>query len=210
MNKRILREFVNLKKINDSEFCVSIDDLGVIKAYILAPVGSIYENTFIKVKITLTDNYPFEPPKVIFEHYNQLGVRMHPNLYDCGRVCLSILGTFRGDPWTSVMTIEYILRSIQCLLDDKPMLHEPGRKNNKEYNNFIRYFSLQVLLIDYLKNETDPILKEFIFKHTKSNYSKICKLTFDSTIVSNVGYTGKSIKVQDDLLKNEIKLLIGI
>jgi len=145
---------------------------------------------------------------MILEHYNQSGVRMHPNMYNCGKICLSILGTWTGDKWTPLMSVEYLLRTVQSLLDDDPMKHEPGRTGDKEYNKFIRYYSLQYLLIDYLENETEPEFKNFIVNHTKNNLKKIESLKFNSKQVINKGYTNKSINVnKEDLIKKIKKCL---
>ena len=59
-------------------------------------------------------------------------VRFNPNLYNCGKVCLSLLGTWQGaqnetwDPKTS--TLLQVLVSIQSLIFvPQPYFNEPGK-----------------------------------------------------------------------------------
>ena len=40
-----------------------------------------------------------------------------------GKVCLSILGTWAGPKWTSIMDITTVLLTIQSLLDKNPLHH---------------------------------------------------------------------------------------
>ena len=153
--KRILRDVGIILNTNENWYCADLvnEDMTKIEAYIDAPEDSVYKYTFIKVLVCILPNYPFEPPYVTLTHYNQAGVRIHPNLYDNGKICLSILGTWVGEKWTAAMDIEYIFRIIQSLLDNSPYQHEPHQKDNKEFNDFVSYYSLTYLLIDYLTNQ---------------------------------------------------------
>ena len=45
-----------------------------------------------------------------------------------GKVCLSILGTWSGPKWTSIMDITTVLLTLQSLLDENPLHHEPGQR----------------------------------------------------------------------------------
>lgn len=58
--------------------------------------------------------------------------RFNPNIYSGGKVCLSILGTWRGEPgeeWSSAQGLESILLSIQSLMSPNPFENEPGFEN---------------------------------------------------------------------------------
>jgi len=64
-------------------------------------------------------------------HYHSGGLRLNPNLYACGKVCLSLLNTWSGsknEKWLpGVSTILQVLVSIQGLiLNTKPYFNEPG------------------------------------------------------------------------------------
>lgn len=64
-------------------------------------------------------------------YYHSKGLRLNPNLYNCGKVCLSLLNTWRGngnENWVPAMsTMLQVLVSIQGLiLNTKPYFNEPG------------------------------------------------------------------------------------
>jgi ubiquitin-conjugating enzyme E2 O len=68
-------------------------------------------------------------------YYHSGGLRLNPNLYESGKVCLSLLNTWWGngcEKWAkSNSTLLQVLVSIQGLvLNDKPYFNEPGNKNS--------------------------------------------------------------------------------
>ena len=70
----------------------------------------------------------FPPPILTYKSQNK--VRIHPNIYVNGKVCLSILGTWSGPSWTHTMDITTVLLTIQSLLDNNPLANEPGYEKN--------------------------------------------------------------------------------
>ena len=104
-------------------------DLMKARALIIGPSDTIYENAYLFFNIEFPNNYPFLPPNV--RYISQNNVRIHPNIYTNGKVCLSILGTWNGPSWTSIMDINTVLLTIQSLLDNNPLIHEPGCNNKK-------------------------------------------------------------------------------
>ncbi|GMP54568.1 hypothetical protein CsSME_00019700 [Camellia sinensis var. sinensis] len=94
-------------------------------------------------------------------YYYSGGLRLNPNLYDCGKVCLSLLNTWSGNknemwmPKTSTML--QVLVSIQALiLNAKPFFNEPGYANmygglegerrSKAYNEDVFILSLKTMM----------------------------------------------------------------
>ncbi|TVU17631.1 hypothetical protein EJB05_33679 [Eragrostis curvula] len=81
--------------------------------------------------------YPAEPPLV---HYRSFGLRVNPNLYPSGTVCLSLLGTFGGEDaaelWSPAKsTVLQVVVSIQALvLTAQPYYNEQGNKGMGERN----------------------------------------------------------------------------
>ncbi|CAH1415831.1 unnamed protein product [Lactuca virosa] len=67
--------------------------MDLIQAAIVGASGTPYENGLFFFDIFLPPEYPHEPPMV---HYNSGGLRVNPNLYESGRVCLSLLNTWTG------------------------------------------------------------------------------------------------------------------
>ena len=187
LNKDI-KEIIN-QKLNDLGIYVVFDEDNILKAkaMIVGPKDTIYESGFLFFNITFPNNYPYSPPDLSYLSRNN--IRIHPNLYvghhssGFGKVCLSILGTWSGPKWTSIMDITTILMTIQSLLDNNPLHHEPGQEKNNSssntlYNEIIRYESLNTLLI---KNYVDPpegfgiFYNEMINEIQKMNKEKIHK-----------------------------------
>ena len=166
--KRILnKDMKEIQKQNLNSLGIYIDfneeDILEAKAMIVGPKDSLYEGGFLFFNIRFPKNYPYAPPDVTYVPRNN--VRIHPNIYvgngtgGFGKVCLSILGTWSGPKWTSIMDISTVLIVIQSLLDDNPLHHEPGQENNKtktneNYNEVIKYESINTLLI---KNMIEPM-----------------------------------------------------
>jgi hypothetical protein len=64
---------------------------------------------------------------------------MHPNYYKSRKVCVSILNTWRGEQWSGCQTIKSVLLTLMSLLDDKPLLNEPGiTEKNPDYGTYHR------------------------------------------------------------------------
>jgi ubiquitin-conjugating enzyme E2 R len=79
--------------------------------------------------MTFSSHYPMSPPTFKF-----LRPIYHPNIYSDGKVCISILhppgedamsGESATERWTSVQSVESVLRSILLLLDD-PEVSSPA------------------------------------------------------------------------------------
>lgn len=94
-------------------------------------------------------------------HYHSGGLRLNPNLYACGKVCLSLLNTWSGsgcEKWNpSKSTMLQVLVSIQALvLNSKPYFNEPGfaqsantpygEKKSLAYNEDIFLLSCKTML----------------------------------------------------------------
>jgi ubiquitin-conjugating enzyme E2 Z len=181
--KKDIREIEN-QNLNDLGIYVKFNEENMLQAtaMITGPKGTLYEYGFLFFNITFPKNYPYQPPDVSYISRNK--VRIHPNLYvgshssGYGKVCLSILGTWSGPKWTSIMDITTVLLTIQSLLDDNPLHHEPGQEKNTSYTNslyneIIKYESLNTLLIkNYI--ETEGIFREFK-KDMENEINKIGK-----------------------------------
>lgn len=94
-------------------------------------------------------------------YYYSGGLRLNPNLYDCGKVCLSLLNTWNGkktEMWIpGKSTMLQVLVSIQGLiLNAKPFFNEPGYENmyvgedgerrSKQYNEDVFILSLKTMV----------------------------------------------------------------
>lgn len=161
---------------------VSFDDNDItnLTALIIGPKDTPYEGGFYFFKFNFPERYPFLPPKVKFMTLKP-EVRFNPNLYTCGKVCLSILGTWAGPGWTSVMTLKTVLLSLQTLLNENPIQNEPGYENVSKtdsqavnYNNILRYHNISFAVLEMLLFPPfkDPKFIEIMEEYFYQNYEK--------------------------------------
>ncbi|KAI7732989.1 hypothetical protein M8C21_024980 [Ambrosia artemisiifolia] len=102
--------------------------MDLLRAVILGAEGTPYHDGLFFFDVCFPKTYPYDPPQV---HYHSGGLRINPNLYHNGKVCLSLLNTWVGsknEKWTpGVSTVFQVLLSIQGLiLNAKPYFNEPG------------------------------------------------------------------------------------
>ena len=154
-------------------------------AMIIGPKDSVYKNGVLFFKIKFPNNYPYSPPQV--SYISRGSLRIHPNLYTggakdnyLGKVCLSILGTWSGPGWTTIMDVSSVLISIQSLLDSNPLEHEPGfagktSVTHKNYANAVEYEKYRTLIIKNIFDiPTDFVcFKDIIEDHYEKNKQEI-------------------------------------
>mmetsp|Transcript_6842 Transcript_6842/g.29677 ORF Transcript_6842/g.29677 Transcript_6842/m.29677 type:complete len:515 (-) Transcript_6842:2328-3872(-) len=126
--------------------------LDLLRVAIVGPAGTPYEDCLFFFDIQLSDSYPNRPPHVYFYSH---GRRLNPNLYEEGKVCLSILGTWEGDeverwnPQTS--NILRVLLSIQAMVfTEKPYYNEAGfetQAGSSEGDNKSRLYNESTVLL---------------------------------------------------------------
>ena len=78
-------------------------------ATIIGPDDTPYEGGVFKLKINFPSDYPFRPPKIVFDT-----PIYHCNINSNGGICLDIL----KDQWSPALTISKVLLSICSLLSD--------------------------------------------------------------------------------------------
>ena len=190
--KRIMN--IDMKRIlssdlNSNGIYIEFDETDILKAkaLIIGPKDTIYDNAYLFFTIEFPKNYPFSPPILTYKSQNK--VRIHPNIYVNGKVCLSILGTWSGPSWTHTMDITTVLLTIQSLLDNNPLANEPGYEkisgNNliyENYNKIIRYNTINSLIVDRINTE---FIDFDIFKNTMIEYFKKNNLYINDTIEIN-------------------------
>uniref|UniRef100_A0A6C0BXD6 Ubiquitin-conjugating enzyme E2 Z n=1 Tax=viral metagenome TaxID=1070528 RepID=A0A6C0BXD6_9ZZZZ len=147
--------------------------------------GTPYENGYYLFEFEFPPNYPHAPPLVTY-HTNDGKTRFNPNYYRNGKVCLSILNTWSGDQWSSCNTISSILLALCTVLNDKPLLNEPGiKEDNKDftpYNKIITFANLSVAIGDMLEKNfvkvKFPELRKIMVDHFKENYNSIMEQVY--------------------------------
>lgn len=195
MNKAIKRiiskdiKSIEHNKLNEAGIFIEFDEQNMLsaRAMIIGPKDSIYEGGFLFFNIIFPKNYPYSPPDVAYVPVNN--IRIHPNLYvgrhksGYGKVCLSILGTWDGPQWTTIMDISTVLLSIQSILDKYPLLNEPGYNiNDKSHYKIINDYNLvtfsesilSLIIKNYERTYDDFIIfKPIMNKYLINNYNKI-------------------------------------
>ncbi|CAM9912214.1 unnamed protein product [Choristocarpus tenellus] len=85
---------------------------------VLAPGDTPYDSGAFLFDIYCPPQYPGCPPKVNLMTTGRGSVRFNPNLYECGKVCLSLLGTWWGESeemnWSSNASLLQVLLAIQA------------------------------------------------------------------------------------------------
>lgn len=152
--KRLISDITSLYKnpLNDQGIFYVHDDENILKGYsmIIGPKDTPYENGLYMFEFNFPYDYPYSPPKVVY-CTNDGSTRFNPNLYRSGKVCLSLLNTWRGEGWTSCQTIRSVLLTLVTVLNEKPLLNEPGitekHKDFHPYNSIITYknYSFSIL-----------------------------------------------------------------
>ena len=105
--------------------------LDLIRVLIVGPPGTPYEYAPMVFDVHLPHNFGRRPPNVYFHSWTNGIGRVNPNLYEDGKVCLSLLGTWEGNEqteiWTPKSTLLQVFVSIQSLiLVREPYYNEAG------------------------------------------------------------------------------------
>ncbi|KAF9654435.1 hypothetical protein BDM02DRAFT_3196787 [Thelephora ganbajun] len=166
---------------------VRVDEVrnDVIKIMIAGPENTPYAGGLFEFDCFLPMQYPNSPPLVNLCTTGGGRVRFNPNLYDCGKVCLSLLGTWSGsaeENWQPrKSTLLQVLVSIQSMiLVEAPYFNEPGhgqanpkRRESIAYNRNICLQTVRWAIVEWLDDTQltglwgDVIRSHFSLKHEK-------------------------------------------
>ncbi|KAK4484719.1 hypothetical protein RD792_007311 [Penstemon davidsonii] len=149
--------------------------MDLLRAVMVGAEGTPYHDGLFFFDVYFPSTYPNVPPHV---HYHSGGLRINPNLYNCGKVCLSLLNTWTGrqkEKWVpGVSTMLQVLVSIQGLiLNAKPYFNEPGyansfgsemgEKSSLDYNERTFMYSLQTMV--YKMRRPPKHFEDFVVGH---------------------------------------------
>lgn len=151
---------LELKKIQEEPvegFIVSTNDDNLFhwKVAIFGPPDTLYQGGYFKAEMKFPYDYPYAPPSFRF-----LTKMWHPNIYDSGDVCISILhppvddprsGELASERWNPTQSVRTILLSVISLLNE-PNTFSPAnvdasvmyrrwketKGKEKDYENMIR------------------------------------------------------------------------
>jgi baculoviral IAP repeat-containing protein 6 len=159
----------------------------VLKVMITGPDSTPYDSGCYLFDVYCPPEYPGGAPVCNLMTTGKGSVRFNPNLYNCGKVCLSLLGTWHGgsttEGWTDKSTLLQLIISIQGLiLVEIPYYNEPGverqfgtpqgKKQERVSSNggleYLRPSTIEWAMIDMIKNPPpgfeDVIRQHFLLK----------------------------------------------
>jgi len=134
---------------------VNEDDMFVWEVALFGPPDTLYQGGYFKAHLKFPQDYPYNPPSVRF-----LCKVWHPNVYENGDLCISILHPPVDDPqsgelpcerWNPTQNVRTVLLSVVSLLNE-PNTSSPAnvdasvmyrrwkesKGRDKEYENIIR------------------------------------------------------------------------
>lgn len=182
--KRLLKDVKQMIKhpLTENGIYYSHDDENMSKGYamIVGPEGTPYFGGFYFFVLTFPPNYPFSPPHVTYMTNNGY-TRFNPNLYTCGKVCVSILNTWHGEKWSSCQSISTVLLALCSLLNDSPLENEPEQTKSSidyiPYQQSIEYMNIDFAMCDMICQQSIPepfrMFYPFMKEHFLRNYDKV-------------------------------------
>ena len=229
-HKRLYKDIEELNKypIDNVHIWFDEDDITKLLLMIIGPDETPYKNGYFILSCTITKDFPWKPPLIKYLSTNG-SIRFHPFLYENGKVCLSILGTWAGPQWTSAITLKSLFISIQSILNNKPLLDEPGHAHDSEnscklYNQIIQYYTLDYSIIYQLQYKTYPqfyeIQKELFLKNYNNlilfinsqfpiKYKKIDTSNYIKQLLNQYTYSVFTIEYSDNMnTQPQIKKII--
>ena len=212
--KRLVKDIKQVLKsdISKDGIYYKHDETNMLLGYalIIGPPDTPYEFGNFLFRFDFPIDYPYSPPKASYLT-NDGKTRFHPNLYKNEKVCLSLLNTWKGEGWTSCQTIMSILLTLQSIMDNKPLLHEPGLTETHldfdTYNEIVKYKTTQIAIARILTKTIYPDITALfwgeIIDNFKKNYDKIIKKIPDNndeelrTSVYNMHCVVNYVKIKD-------------
>lgn len=140
-SSRLKREFERLRQ-NPTEgiSCYpKSDSFDSFTATIMGPSGSPYSGHVFQLSIDISEQYPFEPPRITFQT-----PIYHPNIDNKGRICMDLLNMPPKGSWRPTIGLKNLLDAVLCLLGnpnpDDPLMAEIAH----EYKFFRQTFERNV------------------------------------------------------------------
>tara|TARA_Y100000591_G_C21853742_1_gene713414 strand:+ start:1247 stop:1942 length:696 start_codon:yes stop_codon:yes gene_type:complete len=222
--RRLISDIKQIKKNPIDNIYYIHDETNMTKGYALIIGGedTPYAYGYYLFEFNFPNTYPFDPPIVIY-HTNDGYTRFNPNLYINGKVCLSMLNTWKGEGWTSCQTISTILLTLTTVLNNIPITNEPGltiqHRDHKQYNDMLNYKNIEIAILGILnkrflnnnfENFYDIIVEKFLENKDKilKNLNNLKNEIEDNSIIRFGLYNSKYLVNFNNLENkfNEISL----
>ncbi|KAJ6396880.1 hypothetical protein OIU77_021835 [Salix suchowensis] len=222
--KKVQQEWSILEKNLPESIYVRIyeDRMDLLRAAIVGSNGTPYHDGLFFFDIFLPPEYPQEPPSV---HYRSGGLRVNPNLYESGKICLSLLNTWTGsgsEVWNPERSsILQVLLSLQALvLNEKPYFNEAGydkligraegEKNSVSYNEnaFLMTWKSMLYLIRQPPKHFEALVEEHL-RERSQNILSSCKSYLEGAPVAYAPDSGKTQHENQKGASAGFKIMLG-
>lgn len=224
--RRILKDISeyekNNKTYNDEGIYIKFNEddlLGPHYCILIGQDDTPYKGGIFPFEFNYSDQYPVKPPILKFMSLDR-NCRIHPNLYGCGKVCLSIINTWNGPSWTPVMNIFNVFTSLNGIqLSNKhPIQCEPSYETEEgdlsiNYNKVVQYETLRLYVIEIMKNTPEqliifkPIMVKY-FKQFFDYYKEYCNQNINTTNLTYPTYGRQMLKTNFNNLSQELDKII--
>jgi ubiquitin-conjugating enzyme E2 Z len=203
--QRLISDIKTIKKnpLHNNGIYYEHDETDMLLGYalIIGPQDTPYAYGNFLFKFIFPNDYPHNPPQVIY-CTNDGKMRFNPNLYTNGKVCVSVLNTWRGEQWTGCQTISSILLTLCSLLNENPLTNEPGisikHSDNINYNKIVRYNTIMVSILKIISKEylhpCFDVFNDVIIENYIKNYENIVNIIHNQksellqTTIYNLSY----------------------
>ncbi|XP_057797444.1 probable ubiquitin-conjugating enzyme E2 24 [Salvia miltiorrhiza] len=222
--KKVHQEWSILEKDIPETIYVRVyeDRMQLLRVAIVGSDGTPYHDGLFFFDIYLPPEYPNVPPMV---YYNSGGLRINPNLYESGKVCLSLLNTWTGsesEVWNpGSSTILQLLLSLQALvLNAKPYFNEAGydsqvgkaegEKNSFSYNENAFLVSCRSMM--FLLRRPPKHFEALVDEHFRSRCKNIllaCKAYMRGAPIGNAFECGKAEEEVESGSSTGFKILLA-
>jgi len=144
--KRLMKELAMMKSERDLGITVNlsrtpggVETLDAWDLVIAGPVSSPFEGYNLRAIMKFPNQYPYHPPSFKF-----LSSVFHPNVYEDGNVCISILHTdqdeiidsdIRDSTWTPGLNVRTVCLSIISLLNEPNIFSAANVDASKLYRD---------------------------------------------------------------------------
>jgi ubiquitin-protein ligase len=230
--KRILNELKELEEskevLKQSGIYFDYDESNIekINVMFIGPEDTPYEKGFYFFELTYPEDYPMTPPNMKYSTQgyltsnnsgsnNLVKVRFNPNLYTNGKVCISMLNTWKGPGWVPTNTASNIFVAIQALVfNEEPLRNEPGFENSAQvcidtYTKIIKYANIKISIFEQFNKDMGQfeVFKEIIKSYVKENiniYDKnIENIVKNKNGIINSPAYGMNVFLDYELIKDE-------
>ncbi|KAF2011036.1 hypothetical protein BU24DRAFT_427241 [Aaosphaeria arxii CBS 175.79] len=164
--------------------------LDVLRVLMIGPSDTPYEFAPFIIDFHLSASYPAQPPAAFFHSWTNGNGPVNPNLYEDGKICLSLLGTWhadeRNESWSPAKsTLLQVLVSLMGLvLVKEPYYNEAGydvhraapeTKLSSALYTERAYFRARAFITHALENNISPFSEEikYLYLSNKENAPRL-------------------------------------